>query len=298
MEVYRSPFFYVGDKFKLIPQLKQEFPNNIETFVEPFCGGGSVFLNVQASKYMLNDANSYMIKLHKFLSGYKNNGEKFISDLTHLIKHYKLSASFIDQLVPIELKKKHVKTYYAHFNKQSYAQMKNDFNSNQDDMLLLYLLLIYGFNRMLRFNSSGKFNLPVGNVDFNKNVVKAIEGYFKSTNTKPLEFFNLDFERFLEELDLKDNDFVYLDPPYLITSSEYNKGWGEQEEKRLLDLLDKLDSKNVRFAISNVILHKGRHNLLFEEWSEKYKVVEVKSNYISYHDNSEKKSREVLVKNY
>lgn len=26
----RSPFFYVGDKFKLVPQLKENFPQNID----------------------------------------------------------------------------------------------------------------------------------------------------------------------------------------------------------------------------------------------------------------------------
>ena len=38
----------------------------------------------------------------------------------------------------------------------------------------LYLLLIFGFNRMLRFNSKGEYNLPVGNVDFNKNTETAL----------------------------------------------------------------------------------------------------------------------------
>jgi len=47
----RSPFFYVGDKFKLIPQLQANFPPQINRFIEPFCGGGSVFLNVKNNLY-------------------------------------------------------------------------------------------------------------------------------------------------------------------------------------------------------------------------------------------------------
>nr|WP_308149923.1 DNA adenine methylase [Spiroplasma sp. AdecLV25b] len=39
----RSPFFYVGDNYKLIKQLNDIFPTNINTLIEPFCGGGSVF---------------------------------------------------------------------------------------------------------------------------------------------------------------------------------------------------------------------------------------------------------------
>ena len=57
--------------------------------------------------------------------------------------------------------------------------MRSDFNNDKDDMMLLYMLLIYGFNRMLRFNSKGDFNLPVGNVDFNKNVVNALKFIFR-----------------------------------------------------------------------------------------------------------------------
>ena len=64
----RSPFFYVGDKYKLVEQFKVVFPDKINRLFEPFCGGGSVFLNIQASKYIANDNNTYMIRLHEYLS--------------------------------------------------------------------------------------------------------------------------------------------------------------------------------------------------------------------------------------
>ena len=83
---------------------------------------------------------------------------------------YKLSKSYEKDIVPINLKKKFPKTYYAHFNKGNYTKLKLDFNNETSfDYHKAYVLLIYGFNRILRFNLSGKFNLPVGNVDFNKN---------------------------------------------------------------------------------------------------------------------------------
>ena len=48
---FRSPLFYMGDKFKLLDQLKDRFPKKINNFIEPFTGGGSVFLNINANKY-------------------------------------------------------------------------------------------------------------------------------------------------------------------------------------------------------------------------------------------------------
>lgn len=41
-----------------------------------------------------------------------------------------------------------------------------------------FIYFAYWFNRILRFNLKNEFNLPVWNVDFNKNVVSALTNYF------------------------------------------------------------------------------------------------------------------------
>lgn len=294
----RSPFFYVGDKFKLLPQLKENFPRNINRFIEPFCGGGSVFLNVDANEYLLNDIDTYMIQLHKFLTSYSDNQEAFWFELERNIEKYKLSATYMGKDVPQELRKEFVKTYFAKYNKEAYTNLRMDFNNDKTDMMRLYMLLIYGFNRMLRFNSKGDFNLPVGNVDFNQNVVNAVNAYFDYVNDRNIMFYNMDFQDFVNQVEPETDDFVYLDPPYLITFSEYNKLWDEDSEMRLIGFLDELNERGVRFAVSNVLWHRRRYNGTFNEWAQQYNIVRIQSNYISYHDNTEKDSYEVLVKNY
>lgn len=294
----RSPFFYVGDKYKLVPQLKENFPNHIDRFIEPFCGGGSVFLNTDAKQYLLNDINSYMIRLHRFLISSSSDPDGFWIALKANIEKYNLSATFMRRDVPAEYRRAFAKTYFAKYNKEAYMKMRHDFNKDKDDMMLLYMLLIYGFNRMLRFNSKGDFNLPVGNVDFNRNVADALCSYFEYVADKDIQLFHLDFQEFLEKVRPTSSDFVYLDPPYLITFSEYNKLWNEDSEMRLMAYLNELDSRGVRFAISNVLRHKKRFNGAMNDWAQKYNIVRIQSNYISYHDNSEKDSFEVLVKNY
>lgn len=294
----RSPFFYVGDKFKLLPQLEENFPKDIDRFIEPFCGGGSVFLNTEANQYLLNDIDTYMIKLHEFLVSYSDNQENFWEELKKTILKYNLSATFLDINVPDELRKEFKKTYFAKYNKEAYTTLRSDFNETKDNMMQLYILLIYGFNRMLRFNSKGEFNLPVGNVDFNNNVVNALNNYFDYVSDRDLTFYNMDFQDFVESVNPAKDDFVYMDPPYLITFSEYNKLWNEDSEMRLINYLDKLDERGVRFAVSNVLWHRKRYNGTFNEWAQKYDIIHIDSNYISYHDNTEKDSIEVLVKNY
>ena len=297
-KIIRSPLFYVGDKFKLIPQLNNIFPSQIDTFIEPFCGGGSVFLNINASKYIVNDIDKYVIKLHNFLLSYIDKEDIFFSVIKQNINKYQLSATYLGKNVPYELKYKFKKTYFAKYNKFAYTNMRKDFNKNKEDIMLLYMLIIYGFNRMIRFNSNGDFNLPVGNVDFNKNVENAIIDYFNNVKNKNILLYNLDFENFLNNIDIKKNDFIYLDPPYLITFSEYNKNWNESDELRLINILDKLNKKNIKFAVSNILWHKNRYNSIFNEWAQKYNIINISSNYISYHDNTNKNSIEVLVKNY
>lgn len=298
-KVYRSPLFYVGDKFKLIEEVRQYFPKNIEKFVEPFTGGGSVFLNIEAKQYYLNDLDRAVYQLHNFLSQQSKNPKLFFKKIERIILHYKLSHSYIKDIIPYELKNQFKKTYYAKFNKEGFQKLKRDYNSSKKkDLHKLYVLLIFGFNRMLRFNSKGHYNLPVGNVDFNKNVANALNVYFKVTASKNILWYNVDYKIHIQQINLKKNDFVYLDPPYLITFSEYNKYWNEEKERELIAMLDILNKNKIRFAVSNVTHYKGKENKIFNNWAKKYTVIPIKSNYISYHDNSIKKIKEVLVKNY
>jgi DNA adenine methylase len=151
---------------------------------------------------------------------------------------------------------------------------------------------------MLRFNSKGEYNLPVGNVDFNKNTETALCDYFCLIKKKNIKIFNSDFLDFFNQIEFQEDDFVYLDPPYLITFSEYNKLWNEMSEERLLNYLEWLNAQNVKFAISNVTHYKGKINQAFLEWSRPYNSFVIKSNYISYHDNRNKEFNEVLITNY
>lgn len=297
--IIRSPFFYVGDKYKLMKQLLPLFPDNIDTYYEPFCGGGSSFLNVEASKYVLGDVDSYMIRLHNMLNLYAHKPQEFFDTIFKIEQTYGLSASYRQDIIPQELKSQYVKTYFARFNKSGFEQMRSEFNKDKDNIELLYILLIYGFNRMLRFNSNGDFNLPVGNVDLNQNVIKALNYYFEFCTKKEVLFYTLDFKDYFKMWSFKSNDFIYLDPPYLISNSEYNKLWSEDDEKAVLSILDELNSNNIRFAISNLIEHKGQKNCIFEQWAKNYNVYEISSNYLNYHDNAPKEfHREVLVTNY
>lgn len=295
----RSPFFYVGDKYKLMPQLKQLMPKKIEQYIEPFVGGGSSFLNSKGTSYMLNDVDSYVVELHRQIGSYTGKSEELFDALFEIIDFYGLSCSYRGICVPEDMKKKYVKTYYSKYNKDAYIRMRKDFNANKNDFLRLYLLLIYGFNHMIRFNGKGDFNLPVGNVDFNNNVYQALNNYLDFVGEHKIEFFNMDYISFLERIRFEKNSYVFLDPPYLISMSEYNKLWNDKKEDELCEYLDSLNERGIKFGITNLITHKGKVNQRFLEWSKRYCAYDVKSNYISFNDNTIKAdSQEVFVTNY
>ena len=299
---YRSPLFYMGDKYKLLPEITPHFPTKINRFIEPFTGGGSVFLNVNAKHYLLNDLDHEIMALHAFLTDSSDDPEKFFQRLKRIVRQYGLSRSFLENVVPDSLKKEHVKTYYAKFNKPGYLQLRSNFNASKaKDYLKLYILLIYGFNRILRFNQKGEFNLPVGNVDFNKNTESALQDYFSIIQSKRIKLHTKDFKDFLGSISYQKDDFVYLDPPYLITFGEYNKFWNEKCEEDLLTLLDELSSKKVKWALSNVVEYTKDTKMInkqLKSWMTKYQVQKINSNYISFRNNKQKIIKEVLVKNF
>ena len=292
--IVRSPLFYVGDKRKLMSQIMTYFPNHIDRLIEPFVGGGSVFMNVDADGFLLNDLNHIVIQIHSMLSSYCDRKDDFFREVFSLINKYGLTSRFLG--IPQEHGKS---SDCKDVNREAYNRMKIDFNSGgKKDIMLLYLLIIYGFNHMIRFNKKGDFNLPVGNLDFNENVYNALNDYFAQTETKQPQWHSQDYSAFLAEIDFRKDDLVYLDPPYLISSSEYNKMWNEECERNLIREMDRLDAMGVRFAVSNAITYRGKKNDIFGEWAKKYNIHPISSNYISYWDNSRKESGEVLVTNY
>ena len=298
-KIFRSPIFYVGNKYKIYPQISKHFPKNIHRFIEPFTGGGSVFINTNANEYLLNDIDTNIIQIHKFFKKQADNTDLFFKNIFEVIQEYELSYSYMKDIVSQELRDNWKQNKLANLNKKGFSKLKKEYNSGRViSTLHLYLLSIYGFNRTLRFNSKREFNHSVGNLDLNKNVLTALNNYFDVIQKKNTTFYNLDFIEFFENINFQENDFIYLDPPYLLSNAEYNKLWCRGTEKKLLEFLDYLNKQNVNFAISNVTHYQGNVNRQFLEWTKKYYLSDIKSNYISYHDNSKKDFKEVLITNY
>lgn len=301
----QSPLNYTGGKYKLLPQILPLFPANIETFVDLFCGGCNVGVNVAARRHIYNDLDKRLPYLY---NTFKNLDKEVTFELIYkVIDDYGLS-----------LASKHGYAYYncesgsglAQYNRARFIRLRDDFNNKLGEdyyyYIMLYVLIVYAFNNQIRFNSKGEYNLPAGKRDFNDKMAAKLSAFIDVLKAQSCKFICGDFRDF-DIRSLTDGDFVYLDPPYLITCATYNEkdGWNEKDETDLYAYIDSLDGRGIRFALSNVMRSKGRENRLLMAWTEanadKYKVTQLSYSYSNsnYHIKDKRSgSDEVLITNY
>ena len=172
--------------------------------------------------------------------------------------------------------------------------------------VMLYVIIVYSFNNQIRFNVSGEFNLPVGKRDFNRSMERKLLQFIDRIQTQNCTFTCCDFRHF-DTSALTSRDFVYVDPPYLITCATYNEqgGWNEETEQALLAFLDGLHSRNIRFALSNVLRSKGKENRILLDWlrqnRDRYTVAPLQYSYSNSNYQTKDRSsatEEVLIRNY
>ncbi len=106
--------------------------------------------------------------------------------------------------------------------------------------------LCYG--AMFRFNAKGEFNIPYGGIAYNKkNLNQKIQHMFSKEIAGLFEaakIANQDFEAFLNGLDLKPSDFIFLDPPYDSEFSEYDQNaFTQHDQERLANFLKSCQAK-------------------------------------------------------
>lgn len=280
----KSPLNYIGGKYKILNQIVPMFPNDINNFIDLFTGGGNVAVNVKAQKIFMNDNLIYLIDLYKLFYELKYN--KVLEYIYNRIEEYQLSDD----------------------NVYGYNRLRDEYNTNRKP-LDLFVLVSYSFNHQIRFNNNHKFNNPFGKYrsSFNNSIKNNLENFIHRMQSLNIHFSNNNFECFNFDF-LKENDFVYCDPPYLISTGTYNDGkrgftgWNRDSEIMLLNILDNLNKRKIKFALSNFLIHNGQINNILKEWISynNYNIKKIDSNYNNscYNKKLLSQTIEVLVTNY
>jgi DNA adenine methylase len=215
----KSPIRWSGSKRLLASEIIKYFPKEINTYYEPFVGGGSVFCTlidsgVKVNKIVCSDINNDLISLWNMI----------INDPDKVINCY---ASLYEELY---------KDDNGERQKTFFREIRNDFNKNKIIEYFMFLTRVQA-NGLIRYNDSGEFNSPLVPTKKNKGIVPS-----KLTNI--IEIFNSkirDLDISFKSCSYKNinsnkNDYVYLDPPYSNSDGlyygtiDYNELWKWMED--------------------------------------------------------------------
>lgn len=276
MNYIKSPLNYTGGKYKLLSQIIPLFPNKINIFVDLFGGGFNVGINIDANNVIYNEKDFHVVELLKYLK--TTNIDLLLKEADSIICRFNLSKE----------------------NQDGYNNLRDYYNNQNSNPMVFYILLCYAFNNQIRFNQDGKYNMPFGKnrSSFNPILRKRFILFVEALQRLECDFTNLDFRCFPFQT-LTDSDFVYCDPPYYNSTATYNEqnGWNEKDEIDLLNILDSLNEKGVKFALSNNLKYE---NPILDSWKDKYnlQILNINYNNCNYHKNNKQKDKEILITNY
>lgn len=361
---------WAGGKEKELPIIKKHLPKEFKRYVEPFVGGGAVYLNINCNESIINDKSEELILLYRMI---KKGNKKFYKSLEEINKNWLLLEEIVinnsNELIDLYLEyqkdtdkleelienfmKKHRKEFNSllrdevdinlynlniemHKNLESKIsrmyKIENEKNKlNENDVLsnietafksayymyfrylynnkeklklsdefycaVFYFIRDYCYAAMFRYNSNGEFNVPYGGIsynrkDFNKKIEylnsKELKEYMKNT-----EIYNLDFEKFCNEIELTEEDFIFLDPPYDTEFSTYAKNsFDKDDQARLANYL-----KNTKAKFMLIIKNTGYIYELYKDSG--FNIMSFDKKYlVSFMNRNDKKSEHLLITNY
>ena len=219
---------WAGGKYGLIEQIQERLPEG-NKLVEPFVGAGSVFLNTDFDKYLLNDVNPDLIDLYKIV---KSRPKTFVKD---------------------------AKTLFVPSNncKDAFYGLRSEFNQSTDpyyrSLLFLYLNR-HGFNGLCRYNLSGGFNVPFGS--YIKPYFPEEEIFRFSEKSKKAKFVCEDYSKVFARA--RKGNVIYCDPPYAPLTETANftsyatGGFDANAQAKLAKLAERTAFKrNIPVLVSN-----------------------------------------------
>lgn len=121
----KSPLNYIGGKYKILPQIMEHFPTDVDVMVDLFAGGCDVCCNFTANEIYANDINNYIIEIYKKMQGMTI--DEVLSYIDATIETEKLSID----------------------NQEAYLAFRKKYNQSSDrnplDLKYTKLILAYSF---------------------------------------------------------------------------------------------------------------------------------------------------------
>lgn len=227
---------WAGGKRHIADELFSYFPVdwNQGTYLEPFIGGGAMFLHLAPKKSLIADLN---LRLFGFYGHVKESPETIFVGIQEIANEFDKTETD---------------------KKQFFLDLRTRYNSSDagslESAVLLYCLNKLCFNGLYRENSKGFFNVPFGQ---KKSFPALDKEEFESASSllQNARILNSDFETTVSNAVA--GDFVYLDPPYIpidATSSftsYHADGFGLSDQERLAKTMIQLGGSGIKAMCSN-----------------------------------------------
>ena len=265
---------WVGGKRQLLEDIAKHIPDKFINDYEHVLGGGAALFAHQPSNAVVNDINEELINVYIVI---RDHLEELIEDL----KKHKNEADYYYKIRELDRDKK------------KYNQLSKIEKASR----IIYLNKTC-YNGLFRVNRQGEFNSPFGKYKnpniVNETTLSAVSNYF---NKAKITFKCGDFEEAVK--DIRKGSFVYFDPPYDPVSDSanftgYDKGGFDRDEQiRLKKLCDKLNSRGVKFLLSN-----SATDFILDLYKDYNITIVGAKRAINSKGNKRGEVNEVLVKNY
>ena len=241
MDKVKPLFIWAGGKNKMLKHYAPFFPNssNYSHYVEPFFGGGAMFLHLKKLnpnlKCTINDLNKDIIQIYLSI---QNFPKEFISIVDDLEMQY------------LPLSKENRKTFFFKIRNEhawNYSQW-----SKIEESAILYFLMRTCFNGIFQLNknTNGRFGTPAGlltqtNSIYSKSNV--LEWHYLLQDTV---IMTGDWRNVVDTVNWKDT-FFFFDPPYRGGFTSYGQTFTDKDQADLLKKAKMIDENGGIVFFSN-----------------------------------------------
>ena len=255
---------WAGGKTQMLEQLLPKLPKKYGKYIEPFIGGGALFFASQPKEAVIADSNFELVNLYNII---KNNPYELINQLSTMVNDsdyfYELRSVDVEKLSAVEIA---ARTIFL--NKTC-------------------------FNGLYRVNKKGNFNVPFGKYKNPKFCDE--EAILIASNLLANKQIILgDYKDVLKKY-AKENDFIFLDPPYLPISqySDFKRYTKEQfYEEDHVELANEV--KRLQEIGCYVVLTNSNHPLVHQLYSD-YTIEIIQTKRFINSDSSKRTGEDVIV---
>lgn len=277
---------YRGGKSKEIKFFQDYIPKKFDIYHEPFFGGGSLYFSIEPARARLNDINEKLVNFYRTVG---SNYSLIRQELDQIQDIYEKNRACYE-----ERKVKSPDMRVVDENEAFYYKLRDMYNGLTpkcyDDASLYYFINKTAYSGMIRYNKKGEFNVPYGRY---KNLNTKLLTEQHSELLKGSELYNGDYSLMFDKME--SNDFMFLDPPYDTTFSDYGNieftgDFDEDHHRRLANDFQNLSGPALMIIGSTPLIEEIYSPFIKDRYQKTYGV--------NIRNRFKSKSEHLIITNY